>query len=147
MSWISAYDAAGAIADVLDTDVDIVHLVHPKPIPWNVIASAFSKKLQLTLIPYDEWLQALENKLDETGSDPKRVEKAFELVPALRLINFFRSIKEITMLGSVREPLGLPKLASQKAQAYSNTLRASEPMSVADVERWLSFWRKSGFLS
>ena len=147
ISWISAYDAAGTIVDVLDTDVDITHLVHPKPIPWNDIASAFSNKLQVPLVSYDEWFQALESKLNEMGSDPNRVEKAYELVPALRLINFFRSAKGKTSLDTGREPFGFPALSLEKAQACSHTLRASEPLGAADVERWLSFWRKSGFLS
>ena len=111
------------------------------------MASAFAKKLQVPLVSYDEWLQALESKLEETGSDPNRVEKAFEFVPALRLINFFRSIKGIPTLGSEREPFGFPKLSSEKAQACSPTLRAAEQMGVADVDRWLTFWRESGFLS
>ena len=78
---------------MLDTEEDVLHLVHPKPVKWNDIMLTLSKSLKLPLVSYDRWLGSLEEKAYGIGSDPEHVEKAFKDIPALRLINFFRSAK------------------------------------------------------
>lgn len=128
--------------DMLDAKEDVFHLVHSKPVHWNEVASAFTKALQISLVSYQEWLDALEHKLIETGTDAIKVEKSFDEVPALRLIDFFRAAK----MSPDREPIGLTRLASEKAQAASKVLREAEKVGEKDVERWLSYWQKSGFL-
>lgn len=38
-------------------------MVHPRPLPWNAIISAFNESLtnKLPVVPYAEWLVKLEN--------------------------------------------------------------------------------------
>ena len=142
ISWISAHEAGGAIVNMLDAHEDVFHVVHPKPVPWDDLAIEFSKALNVPLVPYKEWLETLERKLVETGTDAAEVEKAFSEVPALRLMDFFRAAK----MSSDREPIGITRLASEKAQAASQVLREAEKVGTRDVERWIAFWRRTGFL-
>lgn len=139
---MTGYDAGGVIVDILDAKEEVLHLAHPRPVPWNDVASAFAKTLNIPLVPYQKWLGALERRFAETGSDPAEVEKAFAEVPALRLIDFFRGAKEDPEL----EPLGMCRLATEKAQAASKVLREAEQIGSKDVEKWVAFWKKSGFL-
>lgn len=128
--------------DMLDAKEEVLHIVHPRPVPWNTIASAFAKELNLPLVPYQKWLEGLERKFAEAGQKPAQIGQAFADVPALRLIDFFRAAKPVPGL----EPLGMRPLASEKAQLSSRTLREAEKIGPKDVEKWVAFWRKSGFL-
>ena len=38
----------------------ILHLVHPRPIPWKSLITPIAQELKATLVPYVEWLTALE---------------------------------------------------------------------------------------
>ena len=127
---------------MLDAKEDVFHIVHPRPVPWNEVASAFANSLCIPLAPYQEWLETLESKLVETGTDPVKVERAFSEIPAMRMMDFFRAAK----MTADREPLGIARLASEKAQAASHILRGAEKVGSGDVERWMAYWRKTGFL-
>ena len=127
---------------MLDADGEVFNLVHPKPVPWNDVASAFSYALNVPLVSYKEWLDALESKLIETGIGAAQVEKAFDEVPALRIIDFFRAAK----MSPDREPIGITRLASDKAQAASKVLREAADLGNKDVKKWIAFWRRTGFL-
>ena len=127
---------------MLDAAEEVLHLVHPRPVPWSDIATAFAKNLKISLVPYKTWLEGLERIYAETGSDPAEIEKAFADVPALRLMDFFRAVKEDPDL----EPLGMCHLDSEKAQANSKILREVEQIGAKDAEKWVAFWKKSGFL-
>lgn len=95
--------------------------------------------------PYDVWLDLLQAKQEEAGSDAEQVERAFERMPALRMIDFFRSCK---MEGSsvYREPPGIPRLASERALKVSLALQGAKRVDVEDVALWMGAWRETGFL-
>ena len=127
---------------MLDGNEETLHIVNPRPVPWNDIASSFSKALGLRLVPYSEWLAALESRSATTGTDPAKVKAAFEEVPALRLMEFFRTVKS----EASGEALLVVSLASEKAQAASSALRGVEQINAKDIERWVAYWQKNGFL-
>ena len=145
VSWISAYDAAGAITDMLDANKGVLHLVHPLPAPWNTLASTFADLLEIPLVSYDEWLKALERRVVDVESSPLEVEMAYLHNPALRLIDFFRSVSA-NVSSEDLEPLGIAKLSSENAQSSSLALRLAHCMGKSDVRLWLSFWRRSQFI-
>ena len=130
---------------MLDVQEDVLHLVHNKPRLWNDVARELSNALKLPLVPYAEWLEVLGRAMAEIGSEPSDIESAFDRIPALRLLDFFRAAgKEVDDPDS--EPLGVPRLASEKAQFLSSALRDARPLDESHVRGWLRFWRDSGFL-
>lgn len=129
---------------MLDARGEVFHIVHPKPTPWSDIASAFAKLLDIQVVSYDEWLGALEDRLIEAGTDHTKVERAFKEMPALRLMDFFREAKKKKIVD--RRPFEIARVDSMKAQAASPTLREMRGVGVADIETWIAFWKKSGFL-
>ena len=99
VTWITAYDAAGAIVDALSVDNAVLHLVHPKPVLWSSIIATFSKILGLSVVPYSEWLDALEaahTALESGSANAAEVERAIkEKGRAFLLSNFLCSSKRV----------------------------------------------------
>ena len=81
MSFLPLHVAASAIIELRQTSSEFVHLVHPRPVPWEVIIGHVSDILGIPIIQYDEWLTRLE-------ASPK-TDEALHSNPALHLINFY----------------------------------------------------------
>lgn len=69
----------------------------------------------------------------------------------MKLLEFFRVVSEsdhaISEAGYREvESGGLAKFATAKAQNLSQTLREMLPIATQDVNRWVGYWRCSGFL-
>ena len=114
----------------------ILHLVHPRPIPWKSLITPIAQELKATLVPYVEWLTALEIVAERNAETAREN-------PALRLLDFFRS----SAPAKTRTPLGLYQLETKKAVGASETLASMPELGEADVKRWVTAWRASGFLS
>ncbi|KAI5116179.1 hypothetical protein M0805_002877 [Coniferiporia weirii] len=149
VSWISAYEAADAIVDFLHADAErVLHLVHPHPVPWSGIISAFARSYDLRVVPYDEWVAALEGvhaDLYADIPDTRKVESAHRANPALRLLDFFRAAQDRDE-DTIFEPMGIPKLRCEKALAASDTLKNAECVGEENVRRWIASWDKAGFI-
>ena len=113
----------------------ILHLVHPRPIAWRMLIVPIAKELGVPLVPYSNWLAVLE-KTAEQGPD------AAQDNPALRLLDFFRA----SARGDGKPPLGLWRLATDKALGASETLANMPALGEEDARRWVAAWRQSGFL-
>ncbi|PIL37207.1 hypothetical protein GSI_00900 [Ganoderma sinense ZZ0214-1] len=138
-SFFLSYLAAGAFAEMRSSPESILHLVHPRPIPWHDLITPMAQELGVPLAPYTTWLAALESSGSVEGSEGDATREN----PALRLLDFFRSFA----LGNEKPPLGLWQLATSKAVNASETLANMPQIGEADVRRWVAAWRKSGFLN
>lgn len=120
-------------------DQQVVHLSHPRPVPWSKISEFLSKTFNVPLIPYQDWLTRLEesagNSGNITGDDSN---------PALRLLQYFRGL-EVGNNPS-KEALGLPKLSVVEGTRASASLRAAEPLTTMNVASWINSWERAGFL-
>ena len=47
----------------------------------------------------------------------------------------------------VAEAAGMPVLQTEKSQTFSQTLRTASPIGRTEVELWLKYWQKKGFVS
>lgn len=94
-----------------------------------------AKSLDVPLVPYREWLQALE---DSSSGDESKQRN-----PALRLLEFFCS--GVARMGPEWEPVGVARLRMTKARLVSATLMegAMPCLGEEDVQRWLRFWAKN----
>ena len=58
----------------------VTNVVHPHPVPWSAIADALSKQLSLPIVPYKQWLRAVEAVSTQGGvEDFERVVRTFFL--------------------------------------------------------------------
>ncbi|KAH8110877.1 acetyl-CoA synthetase-like protein [Phellopilus nigrolimitatus] len=135
VSWLTAHDAGGAVVDMLDAHDFTVNLVHPRPVPWSTVISAFSDALSLPRVPYSTWLSALESAHNElySGGTPsaEAVAEAHGNNPALRLSAFFRAAEgSMTRVSAENvEALGIT-LRCERAEAASATLRGAPEMGL-----------------
>jgi hypothetical protein len=140
VAWIPSAIAAKAVTEMRRSSARIVHVAHPRPISWSTLFEAFSDSLNIPLVPFAEWLARLEKSREVLATASAEEEaQAIRNNPALRLIEFFRSI-------SSHEATSLPNLSLNEAKKASETLRDENlsPLSVADVKMWVSYWNGTG---
>ncbi|KAI0050801.1 acetyl-CoA synthetase-like protein [Auriscalpium vulgare] len=129
ISWIAVDVAAASLLDMLGSDQPVLHLVHPRPIHWNMLSDGVAEYLNLQVVPYDEWVAALKNAREDSALG------TLEKSPALKLADFFSS---------------MPKAATwstDKAVTVSLELRAAGELGKEDVKRWIDYWEHTGFIS
>lgn len=116
----------------------VLHLVHPAAAPWDQFMQPIAEQMQVKLVSYPEWLAALERSAGD-GTSP-----GVELMrenPALRLLDFFRSVK----IAEDKEPLGTVFLDTTKSKAAVSALGL--PQLRAELAgRWMEAWRDCGFI-
>lgn len=128
-------EGAASLIDMRDA-TGILHLVHPRPIPWRNVFKVFSSRLGVPIVPYNEWLERLV-ALGEADAEGGR------LVPALRLLEFYKSLGE----GGFRSMSQMENISISKAREASVTLSNMDALNEADVEKWLAYWKRAGVLA
>ncbi|KAF9803968.1 hypothetical protein IEO21_09506 [Rhodonia placenta] len=149
VNWVPAEIAAGAIVDFshhVSNTTRTVHLVHPRPVSWHILASAVASEFAVPLVPYSEWLAKLEqayqaNKRDDLGNTKQDNNQDLR---TLQLLPFFRGVA--VKLDIARMAMGMPALSIEQAVARSPTLadHTIRQLGEEDVKKWLAYWRKVG---
>lgn len=147
VSWIPLDIASRVLIELRDSNSPFVHLVHPRPAPWSVLADTVSSALRIPLVLYSEWL----GRLEESGSIQSEDHDIEESLPAAKILPFFRQAAR-EMEGSEKggeEAMGLATLDISKARKESATMRdGTEVREIGrnEVLLWLEDWRRRGFL-
>ncbi|KAF2225529.1 male sterility protein-domain-containing protein [Elsinoe ampelina] len=105
------------------------HLVNPRTVAWGklwpVVKEYYKEKgRELEVVTFEEWLKALKG-LPATRENAERV-------PGLKLMDFYEGLAA---------PQGLPRLATEKTEATSKTLKELGPVTEDMMEQWLGQWR------
>lgn len=127
-------EAAASVIEMRDA-TGVLHLVHPRPIPWRRVFSIFSHQLNVPIVPFSEWL----GRLRAFGeSDPE----GGRIVPALCLESFYQGLGEkgFGMMSQTEN------ISTVKAQEVSATLKRMTALKDSDVNKWLAYWQQSGVL-
>ncbi|KAF5351581.1 hypothetical protein D9758_007201 [Tetrapyrgos nigripes] len=137
VSWLPIDIAAQAIVELSDSNHQYANLVHPHPSPASAILEPIASLIGAEAVSYSQWI----DELNKTSTDhPTRN-------PALGLLEFFQS-----HVASADKPcgevLGFPSLSSTRALECSQSLRGlmDRRLDAKDVEKWIGYWRKIGFL-
>ncbi|KZT12695.1 uncharacterized protein LAESUDRAFT_668561 [Laetiporus sulphureus 93-53] len=148
VSWIPVNLAAAAIADLRDISKETLHVIHPRPATWMQLMEHLSTALDVPLVPYEEWFARLESisadsdssETDGWGGDAKS---------ALRLLDFFRQAIIKASDGDMESMGLLPLVAADKGMRVSPSLmdRSVKQLGYDDVQNWVGYWRRTGFLS
>ncbi len=130
MSFIPGYPAARAFTEMRKSPAgSILHLVHPRPVPWRTIVAPIAEELGVPMVPFGTWLAALEQLASRKGA------QVVEQNPAVLLLTFFK-----------RKPVSLLGLDTRNACAESNTLDTMDELGDEIARKWVAGWRASGFL-
>ncbi|KAK0195634.1 putative polyketide synthase [Armillaria mellea] len=121
--------------------VGTFHVVHPHPVEWGAVLRLAASKMNVPVVAYKEWIRRLETDIDGNVS-------SMQENPALRLLDFFR--QGVSSSSSVAtDSMGLlVKVAMDRSLSVSSTLRDKNLRRLGedDVDRWIGFWKKEGFL-
>lgn len=129
---------------MIDSDVSPLHLIHPRPMHWSSIMEPLAQALGLLVVPYDEWIERLEQSGERLTAD-EEVEIMWQN-PALKLIGTF--IRAKMAPSTCREAMGVPHLDSTQAQRVSPSLtpQALPQLSTNDALQWVAYWKRIGYL-
>ncbi|OSC98631.1 acetyl-CoA synthetase-like protein [Trametes coccinea BRFM310] len=139
ITWVPAYEAAKAYTEMRNSTEPILHLVHPKPVPWHTIVSAIAKQLEVPLVPLTDWIAKLEKSI---GGDSNADVELLQRNPALSLLSFFKHMAP----SRDQEPMVGVYLSTTKSTAASETLANLPELGHERVGRWLAAWKGIGFL-
>lgn len=120
----------------------ILHLAHPRPVPWSTIITPIARSLNLPLVPYAEWVTRLQKSGENL--DAKGEVDMMKVNPALRILDFFSR----TMLAEERggeggrEMMGMPELSLRKAVEVAPALNEKNlpQLGEKDALSWLGYW-------
>ncbi|EPQ57833.1 polyketide synthase [Gloeophyllum trabeum ATCC 11539] len=142
ISWIPVDMAAAAMVDFLTCRDAVLHLRHPKPILWRVMANSLARIIDVPVVPYAEWLARLEHELKAQGI--RQISPY--LAPAMRLMDVYRSPRSDDHPAQpMTESNGLfPALSIGKAIEASPTLRDPDLPEIQEDEiaAWVRYWRQ-----
>ncbi|KAI0687627.1 acetyl-CoA synthetase-like protein, partial [Cerioporus squamosus] len=131
LTWVAVDVVAAALQEMVDSGERALHLVSPRPVPWNTVFLPIAERLKVPIVPYAEWLARLEKSASAAGERPD-VEKHDS---AHNLISFFKHAR----MGGVSIPL-----SQEKALRFSKTLAKVRP--IEREVRYVEFWEKMGYV-
>ncbi|KAH9939775.1 acetyl-CoA synthetase-like protein [Epithele typhae] len=136
VAFIPSNPTARAFAEARNSPAPVLHLSHPRPVPWNVLMAQVAQDLDLPLVPLADWVTVLGDE------EPVRdAEEASRTLPALALLPVFRQWAH-----ERGGPVSALPISTRLAEASAPTLAALPQLTADDARAWVREWRRSGFL-
>ncbi|KAF9459676.1 hypothetical protein BDZ94DRAFT_1284298 [Collybia nuda] len=140
VSWFRTSTAATAVVELMDSKERYFQIAHPSPIPMSLVLQTLSTIFGIPIVPYAKWLSALEAAA--SGGNPGTDN------PAVHLLEFFASRKKnAEAADSSIEALFGTSLATTLTAASAPSLGSATKIGPEDIESWVVYWRKIGFLA
>lgn len=117
------------------SDDRYLHITHLHPVPMTEILASLSESLGLPLVHYSEWLDSLEGASSQESAASN---------PGVRLIDFFRSYREVPVEQEAFFPAALSNTRAIKA---AESMKSLAPLTAQDAKDWVSRLRQVGYLS
>lgn len=139
LGWMPAHLAARSIVEVRHSGEPYMNMGHPNPVDALEMFRMVSEELGVPMVPYPEWLAALEASVrsGETASH----------IPSLAMMEFYRSAYR--PLGSQNcDAVGFTLGDSERALWASPSMRSivGHVVGKEDVDLWMKYWRKVGLV-
>ncbi|KAF5356672.1 hypothetical protein D9757_013209 [Collybiopsis confluens] len=135
--WIPMATTSKAILEIGFTEGALpfaVNLQHPQAISGKILMRGLQKMIvqelrlpsdSLPLVPHEEWIASLE--------------KSASVMKSHRYIQVIAKVHD-------RLPPDSPEMDLTQAMRLSETMRTLAPIENSDIEKWVLYWVKSGFL-
>ncbi|KAI0758786.1 acetyl-CoA synthetase-like protein [Fomes fomentarius] len=133
LTWVAVDVVAQALQEMIYSNELALHVVSPRPVPWNAVFLPIAERLGLPTLPYDEWVAKLEQSAASANKGPGV--EGHEA--AHNLIAFFKS----DGMGGAAVPL-----STEKAVIASKALAGARPIGKQDALNYVEFWAKVGHL-
>ncbi|KZT66436.1 hypothetical protein DAEQUDRAFT_739999 [Daedalea quercina L-15889] len=152
VSWVPLAAAASAVAGLIHvaSKEDVIHLVHPRPVTWSLLAAIIVRELGTTLVPFGEWVMKLDALYEskKSGDDWEGGQGEVELLQTTRALHFRGWFKVLssTPRDDDAQALNFPALSVSRAKELCPVMTRIAPLCEDDVKNWLAYWRKIGLL-
>ncbi|KAG1732311.1 hypothetical protein EDB19DRAFT_1912149 [Suillus lakei] len=143
VNWLPIDAAAASMVEMFNSPPGVYHLTHPSPVSWTTLMQQAARIMDVPLVPYNQWLAALEKRASSQTATTSQNNAA------LRLLDFFGvTLRRRNLTTNTESFLG-PELSCAKTLQESQTLRSivSSPLGAKDVAKWMGYWRSVGFIS
>ena len=122
---------AAALQEMATSGEPVLHLVAPRPVPWDTLFRPIAARLGLPLVPYADWL----GRVERSAADARaQANGSGAHDSAHSLLEFFRN-----------EGMHF-SLSTDRAVRCSRALADARPLGPEDAERWLEFWGKVEYM-
>ncbi|KAI8996302.1 acetyl-CoA synthetase-like protein [Trametes punicea] len=131
LTWVPVNVVAAALQEMAVSGERALHLVSPKPVPWNTVFVPIAERLKVPTVPYAEWLAKLEQSAAAASAGPG----VGEHDSAHSLVDFFKSGRGAAV-----------PLSTEKAVRCSKSLAGVRPIGSQDALNYLRFWESVGHI-
>ncbi|KAI0337721.1 acetyl-CoA synthetase-like protein [Trametopsis cervina] len=143
VSWIPIDAVADIVRDLVlakEPVTPLVNVVHPRCISWEEVFKLLNDALDkpLPMVPFAQWIE----KLEILNQNP--TPQVLEDVPAVKLLQFFRGLKNVEGDDAAVEAGGLPRFETSQLQSQSETARTLAPIGSEHAHAWVRYWREQG---
>ena len=125
---------AAALQEMVSSSELALHIVSPRPVPWNTVFHPIAEYLGVPAVPYTEWVA----RLEKSAADARAGAGVEQHDAAHNLVDFFKS----TGMGGAEIVL-----STDKAVKASKALASVRPIGREDALRYVQFWEKVGHLN
>ncbi|MCJ1473382.1 hypothetical protein MMC13_002033 [Lambiella insularis] len=135
LSWTPVDEVAGTLVDLVfvEAPYPIYNIDNPVRQQWQDMLPVIADALRIprtNIVSFEEWVRLVRNSPGHAEKDN----------PASKLVDFLDS-------NFLRMSCGGLLLDTNKSRKHSETLRAVGPVSAEVTEKYIEYWRKTGFLS
>ncbi|KIK65759.1 hypothetical protein GYMLUDRAFT_194612 [Collybiopsis luxurians FD-317 M1] len=130
-----------------------VNVVHPNPVSWTFVMETIRKILieaknlsadALSLVPYSDWLAAVE----QCAQDPTEMDT--QNIPAVKLVDFYRQQANVDNAlrkskQNTMESAGLTPLSTENVKRMSQRMRTLGSLDSNLIQKWVQYWINAGF--
>ncbi|KAJ7625734.1 putative aminoadipate reductase [Roridomyces roridus] len=134
VAWLPAEAVSGAIVDAAlttSTPPFAINLVHPHPVPWDLVMSSMADSVKVPLKPFAEWVQDIRDRAPNASAED------LENIPGIKLLDF---------LAAAEAGQASTDFSTTQAQELSDSMRLLEPLNVNDARRWMGYWKGKNFI-
>ncbi|KAH8088917.1 hypothetical protein BXZ70DRAFT_954747 [Cristinia sonorae] len=153
VSWIPMDTTAQTIVDALlsacESIPEVFNVVHPNPVSWRDVFAALNDVVgnRMKVISLSEWVKKVEILSSSTSTYDVHVYLAIKLLRFFKALVHSESAHADKAGGrAVVEAAGLPTLQTTRAEELSLSLRLAPAIGMRDVEGWVNYWRRVGFI-
>ena len=114
-----------------DEKAVVYHVVNPHKMTFAKLIPPIAKQLGLSLIPFATWV----DNLAALGQDGSTMTATLDRAPALKLLDFFKTLVETDRSGKA-----LVALDTTQAEEASAMLKAAGPVTGAWLSNWIRQW-------
>ncbi|KAJ5745425.1 NRPS-like enzyme [Penicillium odoratum] len=135
VNWLPIDIAARIMTEIVQSrrekatpDLTIYHIINRQTTDWKALAATVAKACDASIVPLNEWVQALEQLVASEDTD-------LTGLPAASLLDFFRMLAK-------QQNSPKPTLDHQNSRRDSEQLRALGPVDDQLMRVWLRQWKE-----